>query len=86
MKPVERILEALKQGSFTAKQIQQITGCQNIHVILNYLTKKNKIKKEKTEKTIESNGPKAVYLYSLTETVAVAETGTEAVETASQDA
>ena len=84
MKPVERILEALKQGSFTAKQLQQMTGCQNIHVILNYLTKKNKIKKKKGKKNLESSGPKAVYFYSLT---AAEATVAEAVtETASQDA
>jgi hypothetical protein len=74
MTQTEKIIEALKGGNYTAKQLQQMTGTNNIFVILNYLGKKNKIKKEKMPKTIQSNGPKTVFVYSLI------------TETASQDA
>ncbi len=52
MTQTEKIIEALKGGNYTAKQLQQMTGTNNIFVILNYLGKKNKIKKEKMPKTI----------------------------------
>jgi len=74
MTPIQRITEALKSGDFTGKQLQQMTGANNIYVLLNYLIKKNKIKKEKIQKPPELPGRKTVYIYSLI------------TETANQDA
>jgi len=65
MGKIERILNVLQQGQFTAKQIQQQTGIDNIHVLLWHLIKKNKIKKEKVEKQNAGKGPKQHFIYSL---------------------
>ena len=44
MGKIEKILTVLEAGDFTAKQIQQQTGIDNIHVLLWHLIKKGQDK------------------------------------------
>lgn len=65
MGKIEKILTVLEAGDFTAKQIQQQTGIDNIHVLLWHLIKKAKIKKDQVVKENANKGPKKHFIYSL---------------------
>ena len=70
MGKIEKILTVLEAGNFTAKQIQQQTGIDNIHVLLWHLIKKAKIKKDQVVKENANKGPKKHFIYSLIKTTA----------------